>query len=651
MAESKLFTFTFNMDEEHKSLILQKYNQETFSAEDEKLLASIRNSSAPNKEQAEKDLLFAHAFVRSVAEDGKYSQQDGENPVNQNNVELKQDRHGNLRLLCMMRNLEGTGLNFTIEDGKSIVLAQNGEMSREKLMALFNFLDTHYISDVKLPDNLRDLTLAPTADDNSPNVGTYWDKLQQESESFAEQNEMSGQVKLGAGKSENIEPDISPSENIDPDMSPLANSGGAFYKDDNKPLNLSAKVMRDKVEARLGIMGYNNGVIKTKSLWFGNGYIVSAYKDDDAYKNDGKNEKGKIKHTKDFSIKVQIKKGRPTVSWYIPQGGKIETKHAQAMLDALKATGAKYFTLPSAVKVSGGAQNCFWEGCGKTLMVPRCKCADCPEGVELGPDNVQTMFNVIEKDNNKDSDSVLEFKARLLDELEYQEAYKRSKNKNYKTNSVLATQMEQMRGTLVYKKLNDGYLNNLSSNIMKMANKGLSSKTKNEGWDFIEVQAANRAMVSLIEKLNEKDDNGNFKYRYIGLPEQDKALDKIFAKMMEEEKKNIAEEFQLGLSDGKREKDIKNEIRGTTKGLIETTHDSIETDYGIKLNMSSKGVNVSSNVDIKKYYPDAKVKKDGKGHLEYDFSGCSYKRTTSRSHTGEVQQLGGNVNRITSRER
>lgn len=583
---------------------IDTYSQRKLSDETISIYQNNQEKFANNPE-LENNFKFAAVLNEGIKNSPEYAMREVDG-VKENESSLVYGKDDVVRF--RMKNLAGTGLNFTIEDGKSIVLAEDNKFTKQQLQELFSFLDRHNMGDVKFPESIKNIVVEDNenAQDQST-VGSFWDEMQEQA--------------LGADNNDN-DPDYYDDPNdpeLDENDPAWQDTVHAQETQTSKPMYASYNIMRNKIKARMKIMGFNNDKLLTTRRCADGSIVVCAYTTEDDKSDDGTNSKGKIKRTKAFAVKVKINNGIPELSWYLPQGKPLETKHAQCMLETIKATGAEYFSLPPVTDTAGAGQNAFWEACGKTLMVPICLSAEhlSPpkgDGTELGPDHIKAMIDIIDKEQKKDSQEVLDFKRKLLEQVEQQEAYKAEKvnkkvlakynaqeqeakysrayqndradgmtysslsdyarskyledNGGYKTNSELASHMKKLRGASTYKKMNDSFVDTLSNYI----------NDRSENWDIVEVQAAIRAAAIIFKDFGDKGYN-----RYLDGNRPDLIM-KIFQKTMYEQRDKVAKGMRESLENGGNISEAKKTVKQKTKEFVDTIKTGIDTDYGIKTN-------------------------------------------------------------------
>ncbi len=152
MVASRMYQFVFSMSKDWSAWL------DYHSLDDEDADLSKSNFSVLLKQIGEapvmkKQLSYAYAFSKSVEE--KYFPDCPVAGANRSEVALKEDGKGGKHILFVMKNLQGTGLSFTIENGRSVVLAPNDVFTKKQISALHEFLKCNFIENVNFPDNLK----------------------------------------------------------------------------------------------------------------------------------------------------------------------------------------------------------------------------------------------------------------------------------------------------------------------------------------------------------------------------------------------------------------------------------------------------------------------------------------------------------------
>lgn len=677
MADMKLLGF--EMSDELKQAYVETYTDEAFKEAhpEGSPLRLVYDNAEPEKQDYIK---FLHAFDEETKATGFY-----DNDGAKNISEIKEGPDHNVRLI--MKNLGGTGLNFTIENGKSIVFAPDSELTTAQTKELAKFFHVHGIGtkgveDFRFPDDVN-----IKADEQNPNPKNLKDTF---ADGLAE-----AQGEDQFSTEENFQEWVNNTLANDPNATVPAKF--------SSKMSTSMSKMADDCRAKIAIsLNMRGKLVKSRRAADGS-IIISCYINENDERHDGENNKGDIKRTKACAFKINIKHGIPEISCYIPDGKALETNHVKVMLDTLKAQGAQYFTMPNALVTSGKSQGAFWEAAGKTLMVPLCKTANQPEGSNIEGDHVKSILDSIDKETKGGKHTktdVLKWKAMMLDELNEQEAYREAKandpirkefdaklasnpnllsqytaefmalkaegktggmgitdyarstyvaNKpgSYKTNSGLQDQIDAMSSSIKYENFQNKYLGTLTDFIRDGVNGG-SRDDRTAPWDFIEVNAASRALSKLCE------DYGNPEYKHLSENDgkndelQKAVLLKELKKRMEIEKEIVAKEIHKSIGESTNN-NIRTEVVKSTNTQTQETVKSdlakIQEKYGadIKFQVFRAAVtSLSENVENKYFDESGRYKNPSTPRIGRDSTNTN---TPSQTLTPAQRRMQQNLGR------
>ena len=467
---------------------------------DEKSLAEIREYAAI------KDMMNVNSFYQTKED------------KNQAHVEINEKQ----KPVLVIKNLGGTGLNFNIEEGKTVVFDKDAKLTPSQVQELARFFYMQGIETSGLDSFRFDEENKPETQDNQGNSRDFSEYFQENMDNVLLEQQARRQ---GDGK-----------ENLW--------YGGQPPKSSSQAIVPSAWMMRDKVIARMDIAGEDKSLIETCRC--GSGYYVYVYKNEEARDKDGLiDKKGHVSHTKTCGIYVDIINGVPTAQIYTPSGlvDKNTTRYA---IEALKAVGCTHVVPPGAMVISGGGLGEFLKNCGKTLMCPR---ANPPEFV-LDAGHINDILEAMNGEKKFSDDEKNRFRAVLGKELQRQcnmEAYKKqygkypdadqlrefvAKTGNHPAaNSSLDGKRVELQMGPQSDKLKDFTLSKVSSFI----NKGILGYSESGKWDAVDCIAAVRAYEEFIgEYVENKDTYSAY------LPQKGDKLLEIYKSKIGKYKKDVA---------------------------------------------------------------------------------------------------------------
>ncbi len=493
-----------------------------------------------------------------------------------------------------VRNLQGTGLNFTIDGSKSLFMSQDKMLTQEQVDALAGFMYNHAglqkEEDFDFKD-IHDLKVKGKEEgEERPFAEAFSESLGKADEDYNSNEEDWSKEAFDEWCREHGLDGHEPSVQ------------GPF--DDIKGMKLDRKAFKDKVIARMNILGFTDPrLIKTRYCTDGSMILTCYTTENDMYDDMQTKDGLRINRKKAFSVKLKYKNGLPVVSYYLPPGKPLEGGHARVMLEALKSQGCTHAYLPGAMITAGKGQGALWEAVAKSLVCPMA----LPDGNELKPQNIVDIMETLKKENDPDRQDILNFKRNLLEQLEIQEAYKKKKDpENYKMNSHMNVQMELLRGAIYYETFNASSLPNLQEFIANRAQERIAGKNQ---WDKVTVLAANQAIADIAknygvirEKYGNRDlTDQQLKYELVSVMKfgiRDKnnqqvhdaegnlvcgegTLSTIKKYISENEKKSTQNTPE------KKFKDALNQANTWVKNSMGEVINKVKTDYGVELSRDS----------------------------------------------------------------
>lgn len=465
--------------------------------EDKKRLDNLTEVYEKNVKGGTDEQKLNYQFLFALSDKIKNKFEFGEG-ANQTVMTAKPDG----KLYLKVKNFRGSGMDFAIDDNQTLVLSDGQTLSPKQAEDLGRFFNESGLGD------WQDIKFGPNSD-----------KIKVKDETGKEEPFPTA-FKRGMGWSEEDEktPQIS-----DEDFKQFLKDNNLISEpppddidgiiDTAKGMNLSMSAMASKVKARMKIMGFmDNRLLHTRRMADGS-IVICAYTTETDARHDSESKNGDVNRKKAFAVKIKIKNGVPTCSWYLPQGKMLEASHVQCMLEALKTQGCQYYKMPNAIMTGGKGQGAFWEATAKTLMVPVLKTEANPDGADLSPDNVHDLMEAFKKESYKHGPvEVLKFKEKFLYQLEQMEAYRRKvyekKNPgmNYEPNVGMTNEIAGLQGALMYDRLKVGPLPALEAFIKENAD-GVDAKGRSLGtkrWDAVDVLVAYQAMSVMLQPDNYK---------------------------------------------------------------------------------------------------------------------------------------------------
>lgn len=336
----------------------------------------------------------------------EYGEPETRNGAEKNTADLEIGT--GLKPVMVVKNLGGTGLNFNIEEGKSVVFPKDAKLTPEQVKELAHFfyiqgIPTEGLENFMFPEN-QDLEVI----DSEHNVGSFKETFKSELDEVYQQarfqHDAAQKGKHWVGGSVLKEPVVF----------------GTPYQ------------MAQKVKARMSIASEGGHGQFVHCVRRDGGYYVYVYKDQKAQDGDGviDNKTGRRAETKTCGIFCTIVNGVPKALIYTPDG-KIDKNTTRYALEALKAVGCTHVKAPGAMDFGGAGMGTFWENCGKTLICPRTE----PPKFSLDTGNVQELTAAIDKETKNNEAKRNAFKRVVAKELRRQ-ANIQAFQKKYNTEKI-----------------------------------------------------------------------------------------------------------------------------------------------------------------------------------------------------------------------
>lgn len=430
----------------------------------------------------------------------KYGDHQREGDKNQLDIAIKTGKDGSHLALLTMKNLGGLGLNFTIEDGRSILFDNNKPLTKAQVKAFYEFFKDQdfHISDFK---GLEDIKVV---DDNNPDkeIGSFEDayldnaradldkmslielskyaelhpddsRAQEELQRKLAQEEANGGDETGSLA--NVEPDESQHQA----SGPFAEGINSYFN--SKTPNFTMRGFKNAIYARAGIMRIDKRCMTTRRLPDGS-LAICFYGSESDLRKDGTMDKDDVvRHTKKCMFVAHPGKP-PVLGLYVPQGAKMETGYAKAMVGSLKKQGYPYIKIPSANVIGGDTFESLLKACGDQLAIP--------VGAPLGADHVKLLIKAAEEGDAKKADikDRLAWKMALIERLDEQLAES--------PNSEVQQDRDKMEGDVRFAQF--------SSKIMPDLEEYISSGVRGdfgERWNELDLAAAKIALGKVIEAV------------------------------------------------------------------------------------------------------------------------------------------------------
>ena len=515
----------------------------------------IKEPGAEKGRQLEK-FRFLASFCEQIQRSSSWREKDGENVCR---LQVRSDTEGkNSIVLMKLENLGGTGLSFTIEDGRSIVFAKDSRLNRRQVAEMSRFFADRGMS-IEDFSKLKGLKVYDDRDDQKE-IGSFEEIFKQESQqtdyknkSLAElldiqeqkphdpvvKDEIERRVKNGEDTNnalpvtdENTTQAAVSGENYggDEGVSFDGKAGFASYlNDEAKPRTY--REMRKAIHARAGIMRISPNCIVEKRMPDGS-IVISLYGSEADKEADGKmNKDGVVQHKKKVAFRMW--KNPPRVSIYVPDGAEFKAAYAKG---ALKAGGQPYFYMPSADEFGGDAQKAFWEAAGDTLTCPILKSKDHPEGCSMGNDHLTVILKAMNDKNDGSEYEKMIFKMRLVEQIRGHLEYV-SGGKPEKENKPLKDSMEKLEGEIKFARFKAAVLPELKDFVVRGIN-GKIPETNGRKWNQVDLGCAYKAMGNIATAIN----NGTLPINYFtGSPD---LVMQRFQQEMQKVKPEVEETFK-----------------------------------------------------------------------------------------------------------
>ncbi len=459
------------------------------------LIKTYQEVKKLNNSKLEKNFEFLMSFSEGNQESG-YAE-DGN--VNVSRLQIKTGQDGSPRLLMVMKNLRGTGLDFTIEDGRSIVFAKDAKLTRAQVQAFARFFADNGMN-INDFSSLADIKVF---EDDGKEIGSFEDNFKQEYDNFANQN-----------PEQEFEGMDSPAGEVIGGQAPEA---VGTYKDyinstSNNRASFNRKEIKKAIKKRAKIAGYNSRLLKTIQMPDGS-FCICGYADSNAMIDDMKTDKdGHVKHTKDFAVRV-YPTNPPSAQMYLRPGAEFKASHAKMVIASAKACGCTEISIVSTGEISGAETKAWFEASGDQLFPIHLKQSANDDGFDgFNNDHLQAMLKAIKDkgqgQGDNDTKEILLYKMRVIENIEGYNRYKESIGEKGVNQSV-RTAVSHMHGDIKFGMFNVSYKGQLEKYINDKVEKG--------GWNTADLAAAYIAMGKVLKAVETgKDSNGkNIGYDYL----------------------------------------------------------------------------------------------------------------------------------------
>lgn len=463
---------------------------------------------------------FLTSFCEQIQRSSDWRERDGKNVCR---LQVRSDKEGKNSIVMMkLENLGGTGLTFTIEDGRSIVFAPDSRLNRRQVAEMSRFFADRGMQ-IEDFSKLKGLKVYDDRDDQKE-IGSFEEIFKQENQekgykdkSLAELLDMQQKDPHNQVLNDEVQKRIQNGEDTDNAL-PVTdenttqaavsgeNSGGgegdsydgkvgfeSYLNDEAKPRTY--RDMRKAIRARAGIMRINPNCITEKRMPDGS-IVISLYGSEADKEADGKMKDGIVQHKKKVGFRMW--KNPPRVSIYVPDGGEFKAAYAKG---ALKAGGQPYFYMPPADEFGGDAQKAFWEAAGDSLVCPILKSKDHPEGCSMGNDHLTVILKAMNDKNDGSEYEKMKFKMRLVKQIRGHLEYV-SGGKSEKDNKPLRDSMEKLEGEIKFAKFKAVVLPNLEDFMMKGIN-GKLPESNGQTWNQVDLGCAYKAMGNIATAIKE----------------------------------------------------------------------------------------------------------------------------------------------------
>lgn len=579
MAGPNVIQAQYDISEEIREQISEDYTVDDFMEATQgrsDLRTVFNNCNTPEKKQ-EFMLLWGISQNASVM--------NGTSPDDMKIVE-KADSNGNKNFYLMMKNFGAQGINFTIQDGKSLIFEAEG-LDAEKRKELARYFYNMGFTDFKFPETMQG---------------------QEYSRDFQEE-----QTRL---------------DNIVNTLPKNASNNVAVAAELPKGKKHKLKDLVKSMKIQAQICNFNPDLLRT--VYAPDGSVVLCfYNSASDMKHDGDiNKDGEVQHKKAFAVKMKQKNGQWQFEYYLPEGKALDKNQTKMMMNAAKANGAIYFDIPDGAPGNAGASmGAFWEGAGKSLLVPRASC-------NPGPNDVALMIETAEKENKHSRTNLLKWKQRLADELQamedknrakvngpiiakfhkevacghinlanYQQDYDNAirdrltnasslsefakesylKNNGGYENTKMDDQIGNLRGALKY----DRFANNYLSTLTELIDKNIFTTDASKKWDAIEVCAAYTTLAQMIKDFGDPSAEPKLNLDTRDDVAQKNLLLKEFKERMNKEKIEVAKNVRdrIAADDDKKtaKRSAISDIQKNAQNLMTSTFEEIKTNNGVDM--------------------------------------------------------------------
>lgn len=587
---------------------------------------------------------FLTSFCEQIQRSSDWRERDGKNVCR---LQVRSDKEGKNSIVMMkLENLGGTGLTFTIEDGRSIVFAPDSRLNRRQVAEMSRFFADRGMQ-IEDFSKLKGLKVYDDRDDQKE-IGSFEEIFKQENQekgykdkSLAELLDMQQKDPHNQVLNDEVQKRIQNGEDTDNAL-PVTdenttqaavsgeNSGGgegdsydgkvgfeSYLNDEAKPRTY--RDMRKAIRARAGIMRINPNCITEKRMPDGS-IVISLYGSEADKEADGKMKDGIVQHKKKVGFRMW--KNPPRVSIYVPDGGEFKAAYAKG---ALKAGGQPYFYMPPADEFGGDAQKAFWEAAGDTLTCPILKSKDHPEGCEIGNDHLQVILKAIKDKGADDEVEILKFKMRLVGQLHKYREFKGGKFPSHELKNTCSALEGDIRMHFFQKSV----LPALSDHITKGAT--------DKGWTDIDITCAYAAVAKITQAVEKgyityTDEQGRLvrqPYDYLNPGKNEQAINRMFAEEMGKARPEV-----IGKIKAEYQKSSGIEIDENGMEDNDSQNASQSTKYQTKFEKAVTFVKQS-------FYSDVLGKNGVFGGIESNYSGSESCKLTIEMHKTYHAEFGG----------
>ena len=528
---------------------------------DQEQAANILNSyqEIANKAPELKDKFSTLFGMYEQIERSKDYQRDGDK--NQLNFAIKKGNDGSHLALLTMKNFGGLGLNFTIENGRSILFDDNKPLTQAQVAEFARFFKDQgfHISDFK---GLEDVKVVDDHDANKE-IGSFEElylaqaSADLDNMSLAELSKLKEQQPDNPNVQEALQQKLAHDEAnggddtgrvayATPETSgPFADYINTYFN--GKTPNFTMRGFKNAIYDRAGMMRVEKRCITTRRLADGSLAICFYGSENDLRKDGTMDKEGVVRHTKKCMFVAHPGKP-PKVGLYIPQGAKMETGYAKAIIGALKKQGYPYIKFPSAKEVGTDVFKALLEACGDQLAIP--------VGVNLDAAQLDVLLSAAQgsgKDPQKPDDKeLLLWKMALVERLDEQLA---SNN-----NSEVRKFRDKLEGDIRLQKFSTDYLPMLKKYFEKETQEKFE-KYGGRAWNELDSAAAKQSLARVIdavitgEYVNAKGETVKLDFDYLckdpaKIAKNEAVLKELFEQGIKEAYPRVVKEFDNILHKG-----------------------------------------------------------------------------------------------------